>query len=325
MSERTYFAPETVAVLRSPTRQHIWRMAQHPVTARQIAESLGVPVTRIYHHLERLTDSGLLQVVGQDKDGASVSHVYRASVTDIRATADLDQISQMLQDSVADVEAAAPGANTLIGKTIGVLPAPMFDHLVATVQRVIDDFDSTTYEDGDLVAFTYVVAPVRDAGACQIRPGTVDDLPTYRRILYEAVTWHPERSLPPQEQLLAHPELALFHEGWPRLGDIAVVAERAGEPVGGAFARLFTNDDHSSGYVDSATPELAIAVWPEHRGRGLGARLLAALADEARAAGFARLSLAVERDNPAAHLYQRCGYRVVGEPGDDYLMVLDLS
>jgi GNAT superfamily N-acetyltransferase len=104
-----------------------------------------------------------------------------------------------------------------------------------------------------------------------------------------------------------------------------VVAEVAGEPVGGAFARLFTAEDHGSGSVDRGTPEVAIAVWPEHRGRGIGGRLLAELAERARASGITRLSLAVERANPAARLYLRCGYRVVAVPGEDYLMLTELA
>jgi len=297
VSEQVRLSPDTVAVLRNPTRQRIVHLAQRPVTARRIADSLDIPITRVYHHLERLIRSGLLDVVDQEKDGASVRQVFLARTTDIRATAGLDQIGRMLQDSVADVQAASPESEILIGKTVGVLPAAAYHQLVAAVQRVVDDFDATEEDEGDLVAFTYVVAPVRDADAYRIRRGTVHDLPTYRRVLFEAVNWNPGRALPPMDQLLEHPELARFHHGWGRRGDIAVVAERGGESVGGAFVRLFSEKDHGSGYIDAETPELAIAVWPEHRARGLGARLLTAIAAEARAVGIRRLGLAVDRDN----------------------------
>jgi GNAT superfamily N-acetyltransferase len=160
-----------------------------------------------------------------------------------------------------------------------------------------------------------------DRSGYEIRPGTPADLPVYQRILYEAVAWNPDRQLPPMERTLRHPELARYHEGWGRPGDIAVVATLDSEPVGGALCRLFTQDDHGEGFVDEETPEIAVAVWPEHRGRGLGGRLLAAIAGATRAVGIARLSLSVEQQNPAARLYLRSGYTIVSEDGDDYVMV----
>jgi GNAT superfamily N-acetyltransferase/DNA-binding transcriptional ArsR family regulator len=327
MIERIRLDRDAVAVLRSPTRQHILNAAQRPLTARQIAAALGIPITRVYHHVERLTRAGLLTVVGSEKDGTSVSQVYRARIPDLWARADFDQVGAMLQDSLADAGSAGPGHRTLVGKIVGPLPEAAVDRLIAAIGQVIEEFDAATDTDpdGELVGFTYVVAPVRTAGnPYRIRRGTADDLPVYRRILYEAVAWDPNRALPPLDQIVEHPQLALFHRGWGRPGDLAVVAHRAGEPIGGAFGRLFTEEEHGSGYVDPDTPEIAIAVWPGHRGRGLGTRLLAALAEAARAAGIGRLSLAVERENPAADLYLRCGYRIIAEPGADYLMVLDL-
>lgn len=161
--------------------------------------------------------------------------------------------------------------------------------------------------------------------AYQIRAGTTADLPVYQRVLYEAVSWDPDRELPPVQQTLEHPELARYHQGWGRPGDLGVVATLDGQPVGAALFRLFTEDDHGEGFVDEHTPEIAIAVWPEHRGRGLGGRLLAAIADVARTAGFARLSLSVEQQNPAARLYLRSGYTIVSAGDDDYVMVADCS
>ncbi len=165
-----------------------------------------------------------------------------------------------------------------------------------------------------------VDAPAGGA-AYAIRPGTAADLPVYRSILFHAVDWNLERTLPSFEEIIDHPGLARFHRGWGRPGDIAVVATYEGEPVGGAFFRLFTQDDHGHGFLDEDTPEIAIAVWPGHRGRGLGTRLLAALAEAARVAGIARLSLSVEQGNPAAQLYLRTGYALVAETDHDYVMV----
>ncbi len=55
-----------------------------------------------------------------------------------------------------------------------------------------------------------------------------------------------------------------------------------------------------------------IALLPEHRGRGLGGRILQAILDQATAAGKS-VSLYVEKINPALHLYQRLGFEPRGE------------
>jgi ribosomal protein S18 acetylase RimI-like enzyme len=62
-----------------------------------------------------------------------------------------------------------------------------------------------------------------------------------------------------------------------------------------------------------------IALLPAFRGRGIGTRLLRGLIDEARAAGR-RLSIHVERTNRARSLYERLGFRPVGEHGMHLLM-----
>jgi ribosomal protein S18 acetylase RimI-like enzyme len=57
-----------------------------------------------------------------------------------------------------------------------------------------------------------------------------------------------------------------------------------------------------------------ISILPEFRGRGAGSLLLHELLDEARATRK-RLSIHVERENRALSLYERLGFRRVGEHG----------
>ena len=55
-----------------------------------------------------------------------------------------------------------------------------------------------------------------------------------------------------------------------------------------------------------------IALLPEQRGRGLGGRMLQALLDEAATTGKS-VSMHVEINNPALHLYERLGFKPKGE------------
>jgi ribosomal protein S18 acetylase RimI-like enzyme len=61
-----------------------------------------------------------------------------------------------------------------------------------------------------------------------------------------------------------------------------------------------------------------ISMLPEVRGRGVGTVLLRQSLDEAGGAGK-RLSVHVERENGAVRLYERLGFRPVGEHGAVYL------
>ncbi len=154
-----------------------------------------------------------------------------------------------------------------------------------------------------------------------VRPAGDTDLPVLQRALYHAAMWRGEQSDYPPERVLAHEYFAMYHEGWGRPGDRGVVADVAGEPVGAAYGRLFSEDRHGHGYVHPEIPEIAVGVEPAHRGRGIGAALLVALADAYRAAGTTALSLSVEKDNPAVRLYRWHGY-VTLEEDDNALVML---
>lgn len=161
--------------------------------------------------------------------------------------------------------------------------------------------------------------------APQVTYRTADetDLPHVQQTLYLALAWDPDDPIPPFEPVVNHPEIAIYHTGWRRPGDAGVVAEIDGEFAGMAYYRLFSEDVHGQGFVDPATPELAIAVVEQHRGKGIGLRLMKDLAGIAHSAGIKQISLSVSPGNPARRLYERVGYRPASET-DPELMVLQL-
>lgn len=96
-------------------------------------------------------------------------------------------------------------------------------------------------------------------------------------------------------------------------GDLGVVAADTHQRVGAAWARLLSKADPGYGFVDDATPELAMGLRSAWRGRGIGHRLLDELIVAARQRGLPALSLSVERDNGARRLYERMGFPEIGE------------
>jgi ribosomal protein S18 acetylase RimI-like enzyme len=116
------------------------------------------------------------------------------------------------------------------------------------------------------------------------------------------------------------PPLTRYVRDWGRPGDRSLIAFDDFLPVGAAWYRLFGPEEPGFGFVDEQTPELAIAVVPSRRGRGIGQELLTNLLECARADGFDAISLSVGKDNPAVGLYESHGFQPVRD--DDGAIVM---
>lgn len=128
------------------------------------------------------------------------------------------------------------------------------------------------------------------------------------------------------QQVTAHdvhtqPQFRHYTELIPQRGDFGIVAEGADEPIGVVWAQYLGVEDPGYGFVDEATPELCLWVAPSSRGIGIGRSLLRALQATARHRGIARLSLSVEPDNFATHLYAAEGFTPVEGREEDGVMI----
>jgi ribosomal protein S18 acetylase RimI-like enzyme len=158
-----------------------------------------------------------------------------------------------------------------------------------------------------------------------IRRGDTRDLAFLEAMLFEAFFWDPAIVRPSMMEVRGRPDFAKLLAGWGRAGDRALIAEENGKPVGAAWFRLWTEADHSYGFVGEDVPEIAIAVDAAHRSKGIGRALLSALIYAARDEGFPALSLSVSPANAARRLYDSVGFRKVGESGTSWTYVLPLA
>ncbi|MFQ5605887.1 MAG: GNAT family N-acetyltransferase [bacterium] len=156
------------------------------------------------------------------------------------------------------------------------------------------------------------------------REATQADLSFLEKMLFEAFFWHPEQTRPPFLQFLRQPEIQKGLADWGRAGDRAIIALVNEALVGAAWYRLWTDDEHSYGYVDSNTPEVGMAVVAGQRSQGVGRALLRRLVEVARVQRMPALSLSVEPANFALRLYESEGFVKIGESGTSWTMILYL-
>jgi len=153
-----------------------------------------------------------------------------------------------------------------------------------------------------------------------VRRGGAQDVRFLRDMLHHAYYWKerkPDAGPGPVQ---------LYVKAWGRPGDAAVIALLDGFPVGAAWFRLFKESSPGYGFVDEQTPELAVAVVPSARGKGVGSALLTALLDRAGADGHEALSLSVDRHNAGAiALYEQFGFVRVAETPDSFTLQVALA
>ncbi len=158
----------------------------------------------------------------------------------------------------------------------------------------------------------------------QIRYGVKEDEDFLWEMLYQAI-FIPEGQPRPSKDILNEPNIAQSLKGWGRKGDLSLISTTSDQtPMGAVWVRLFDDTNKTYGYIDEKTPLLGMALLPNYRGKGIGTALLGKILTVIKEAGFSRVSLSVDPNNPALHLYQKFGFKKVGVDGSSWNMVLPL-
>ena len=143
------------------------------------------------------------------------------------------------------------------------------------------------------------------------------EYPILNNFLYEAI-FIPEGVEPPPKTIITSPELQVYVERFGELkDDKGLVAEVDGKIVGAVWVRVM-ND---YGHLDDETPSLAISLYKEYRGFGIGTAMMKKIIDLLKAHGYSRVSLSVQKANYAVKMYLKTGFEIVRENEEEYIMV----
>ena len=102
--------------------------------------------------------------------------------------------------------------------------------------------------------------------------------------------------------------------------DIGLVAEVNKKAVGAVWVRIM-ND---YGHIDNATPSIAVSLYKDYRGYGIGTALMKEMLRILKDRGYKQASLSVQKANYAVNMYQKTGFEIVDEKGEEYIMLCRL-
>ncbi len=146
------------------------------------------------------------------------------------------------------------------------------------------------------------------------------EIPLLDDFLYEAI-FIPEGVAAPPRDIIGLEDLQVYVRDFgQRPDDHGLVAEVDGKVVGAVWVRVM--DDY--GHIDDQTPSLAISLYKDYRNRGIGSQLLQRMLELLREKGYRQVSLSVQKANYALRMYQKAGFEVIADRGEEVLMVCRL-
>lgn len=148
--------------------------------------------------------------------------------------------------------------------------------------------------------------------------------PVLEEFIYQAIFQRPgEPPLP--HSIIKDPTIAVFIDHFGKPDDHCLVAEMDGKIVGAVWTRILNGEVKGFGNIDDNTPEFAISLLPEYRGMGIGTELMQRMLKLLKEKGYAQTSLAVQKDNYAAKMYQKVGFEIINTTDEEYIMVAKLQ
>ena len=154
----------------------------------------------------------------------------------------------------------------------------------------------------------------------KIRKISEEEVSLLQDFLYEAV-FVPEGMSAPPKSIINQTELQVYITDFgKKKDDISLVAEVDKKVVGAVWVRIM-ND---YGHIDNETPSFAVSLYKDYRGFGIGTDLMKEMLRILKDRGYKQASLSVQKANYAVRMYQKTGFEIVDENGEEYIMICRL-
>ena len=74
------------------------------------------------------------------------------------------------------------------------------------------------------------------------------------------------------------------------------------------------------GHIADDIPSIAISLYKEYRNQGIGSVLLKQMLDLLKSEGYKSVSLSVQKANYAMRMYQKAGFNILSDDGEEVIM-----
>jgi DNA-binding transcriptional ArsR family regulator len=171
---------ETLKVIAEPTRAAVLELLAQPHSVTELAAALGVPRTRLYHHIELLESKGFVEQVDERRARSLTERVYALTAKEFKPgprllrsgdlTERADAITTLMLDTTkADLRrAVTTGEVSLdeagdrpqlgIGRSIAFLSPEQAAEFIAELQQLVARFDAAHESASDARPFALVWA-----------------------------------------------------------------------------------------------------------------------------------------------------------------------
>ncbi len=150
-----------------------------------------------------------------------------------------------------------------------------------------------------------------------IRETRTDEYPLLDDFLYQAI-YQPDTTNLAPKSIINKPELQVYIKDFGKQKDDYCFCAEANNRIVGA---VWVRNINGYGSIDDVTVEFAISVFDEYQKMGIGTALMNRMLEHLIELNYQKASLAVQKENYAVRMYQKVGFEIACENGQEYIMI----